>query len=117
MKPPHALSARQPSAELILRGPKKVESRGIPTRIRERVYLYASQTPRDQAAFDALGPEPGDLPTGVVAGTVEIVGCTEVPRDYRWRRARSKRLAWPVKPQAHPQPVWFCLFKPNDRKG
>ena len=36
-----ALSVRQPYAELILRGEKKIEYRSKPTNIRERVYLYA----------------------------------------------------------------------------
>ncbi len=42
-----ALSIRQPYAELILREIKIIEYRSRPTNIRERVYIYASQTPAD----------------------------------------------------------------------
>jgi hypothetical protein len=63
-----ALSIRQPFAENVLRGTKRIEYRSIPTAIlNERVYIYASLR---------LGNERGrDLPRGVIVGTVEIVGC------------------------------------------
>ena len=38
-----ALSVRQPYAELIVRGAKKIEYRSTPTSIRERVYVYAAK--------------------------------------------------------------------------
>ncbi|MBI4768802.1 MAG: ASCH domain-containing protein [Deltaproteobacteria bacterium] len=39
-----AISIRQPWVELILLGKKKAEYRSRPTKIRERVYIYASRT-------------------------------------------------------------------------
>ena len=48
MKPEFALSVKQPFAEAILAGKKKHEYRSVPTRrLNERVYIYASQRPRD----------------------------------------------------------------------
>jgi hypothetical protein len=50
-----ALSIRQPHAEQILRGKKKIEYRNMPTNKRERVYIYASKTPADHDAWDEIG--------------------------------------------------------------
>jgi hypothetical protein len=105
-----ALSIRQPYAEQIFRGTKKIEYHTRPTRVRERVYIYASMTPGPSREFDALGVQPGDLPTGVLVGTVEIVGCTGHAGDYQWQLQRSQRLPRLRKPKRQPQPVWFHPF-------
>jgi hypothetical protein len=110
MKRMPALSIRQPNAEQILRGKKKIEYRSMPTNKRERVYVYASMTPADQEAWDEIGLEPGDLPTGVIVGTVEVVGCRRVRGEYEWDLARPVRLKRPLKPKNHPQPAWFYPF-------
>jgi predicted transcriptional regulator len=101
-----ALSIRQPHAEQILRGKKKIEYRNMPTNKRERVYIYASMTPADQEAWDEIGLEPGNLPTGVIVGTVEVVGCRKVRGEYEWDLARPVRLKRPLKAQ----PAWFYPF-------
>ncbi len=54
--------------------------------------------------------KPGVLPAGVLVGTVEIVDCAGEPGDYRWHLARPDRLARPLKPENHPQPVRFYPF-------
>jgi hypothetical protein len=106
-----ALSIRQPFAELILRGIKKIEYRSIATHKRERVYIYASKVPvDDSSSWAKLRSEPSDLPTGMLVGTVEIVGCDGEPRSYQWKLARPKRLKKPVKPKRMPQPVFFSPF-------
>jgi hypothetical protein len=110
-KPRRALSVRQPYAEMILRGTKKVEYRTIPTNIRERVYIYASKTPGEVEDFKKLKLTPGDLPVGVLVGTVEITGCTGKPGDYDWHLAKPERLAKPLEPENRPQPVWFHPFR------
>ena len=76
----------------VLCGKKKIEYRSRPTSKRERVYIYAANTPADQEAWDEIGLEPGDLPTGVLVGTVEIVGCRKTKIEYEWDLARSVRL-------------------------
>lgn len=106
-----ALSVRQPYAELIMRGQKKFEYRSVATRKKnERVYIYASKTPGDAHDFRRLKMQPGDLPTGVLIGTVEIVDCTGRPGDYKWRLANPERLPDLIKPHNHPQPIWFKPF-------
>jgi hypothetical protein len=62
-----ALSVRQPYAELIMRGEKKVEYRSKPTKVRGRVHLYAAKRPGKIEAPDG-GLRPRDLPTGVLVG-------------------------------------------------
>ncbi|HBB88969.1 MAG TPA: hypothetical protein DC047_15290 [Blastocatellia bacterium] len=49
MKRVSALSLGQPNAEQVMRGKKTIEYRSMPTKKRERVYIYASKTPADQS--------------------------------------------------------------------
>jgi hypothetical protein len=60
--------------------------------------------------FARIGVESGDLMTGVLVGTVEIIDCSGKPRDYKWHLARPRRLKCPVRPAKHPQPAWFNPF-------
>ncbi len=105
-----ALSIRQPYAEQILRGTKRIEYRSRPTRIRERVFIYASLTPCPDQEFARMRARPGDFPVGVLVGTVEIAGCTGEAGAYEWRLANPERLPEPLKPDNHPQPAWFYPF-------
>ena len=101
-----ALSIRQPWAELILRGKKTVEYRSQRTNIRGRVYIYAS----------LAKPEPGDeevegeLPRGVIVGTVEITGCEGSGGEFEWLLANPERLPEPLAVQGQPQPGFFFPF-------
>lgn len=108
-----ALSVRQPYAEQILRGTKKIEYRSKKTNIRGRVYIYASKriTSREKDAFKKMKVEPGSFPVGVLVGTVEIVDCKEKSSEYHWILAKPKRLKKMIKPKSLPQPVWFKPFK------
>ena len=86
-----ALSIRQPFAELILRGMKTIEYRSLRTNRRERVYIYASKIPGDDAASWAqVEREPGQLPTGFLVGTVEIIGCDGQPGNFHWQLAKAE---------------------------
>ena len=66
-----ALSIQQPFAELIMVGKKKFEYRSIPTKIRERVYVYASKKSGPEKRWKESGYEPGSLPIGVLVGSVD----------------------------------------------
>ena len=106
------LSIRQPYVEEILRGVKRVEYRSRPTKIRGRVLIYAAQQPaRDLARFAKLKVEPGDLPTGMVVGSVEITDCTGTLGDYQWHLATPLRMKPPKPPRNRPQPGWFYPFR------
>jgi hypothetical protein len=63
MEPIRAISFRQHFVELILRAEKKFEYSTTSTKIRERVYIYASLKPKDSKKVDKA---PGELPAGVV---------------------------------------------------
>lgn len=111
-----ALSLRQPWAEEVMRGRKKIEYRSIPTNIRGRVYIYASlgrysKTDEEEFAAD-VGYDLDDLSRGVIVGTIEIHDCIYNRKndDYEWMLRKPKRLAKPVKPMQKAQPVWFRPF-------
>lgn len=110
MKPTRALSIRQPFVEEILRGSKKVEFRSRPTKIFERVYIYASLKPREEAEFERAGLDRDALPRGLIVGTVEVYKCTYGDGWYRWHLRKPERLARRLKPRNRPQPVWFRPF-------
>jgi hypothetical protein len=129
-----ALSIRQPYAELILRGIKRIEYRSRPTKIiGERFYIYAARKwagvrikmseVRDQISDGAdaalsltsdLCPRglTSGLPTGVIVGTAIITECRRAPEadHYEWHLSDVKRLDKPRKPKGKPQPVWFRPF-------
>ncbi len=110
MKRMSALSLRQPNAEQVMRGKKKIEYRSMFTKKRERVYIYASKKPHTERSWKDIGMKPGDLPIGVLVGTVEIVGCEYKRGEYYWHLAKPKRLKPMIKPKNHPQPAWFYPF-------
>ena len=106
-----ALSIKQPYAEQILRGSKRYEFRDGRTHIRERIYIYASKTPGPAHEFARLILQPGDLPTGVLVGTVEIIDCMPGgPRKFRWHLARPECLSPPIKPEKRASRIWFYPF-------
>ena len=110
MKITHAISIRQPFVEQILRGVKLKEYRRVPTRIRGRVYLYASLRPFPSAReWAKVGSEPGDLATGCILGSVEIADCrTRADGSYAYILCNPVRLKRPLIPLNQPQPVFWC---------
>jgi hypothetical protein len=71
-----AISVRQSLVEQILRCQKKFVYRSIRRNIRDGVNLYISAKPFDDSrAWLRIKKQPGDLPTGVIVGTVEITLC------------------------------------------
>jgi hypothetical protein len=106
-----ALSVRQPYVELILQGRKTIEYRSRATRVRERVYLYASRIPGPDDAFADADLDWDELPRGLLLGSVEIVGCEWGEACYEWRLSRPARLKTPRKPTRRPQPMFFFPFE------
>ena len=107
-----AISIQQPFVEEILLGKKKFEYRSRPTKIRGRVYLYASLRPGEASCWKKLGYEPGDLRSGVIVGSVEIVDCKyfEDKGYYGYKLKNPKRYKKFLKPKNRPQPCWFFPF-------
>ena len=115
-----AISIQQPFVEEILRGVKRYEYRSRQTHIRGRVYLYASKRNGDDSRWIKLRLQPGDLPTGVIVGSVEIVDCKYFEEEdyYGYKLKHPKRYKTHLVPENHPQPCWFFPFgKVNIRKS
>ena len=108
-----ALSIRQPHAEAIMRGVKKIEYRSRPTHVRGRILIYAAQgrySPADEAEmmedYGMNDISSDHLPRGVLVGTVELHDCD----GGRWHLRKPDRATKLLKPKNHPQPVWFYPF-------
>lgn len=104
-----ALSVKQPFAEMIMTGEKKIEYRGKLTKIRGRVYIYATKSPRVDK-LEERGQTPDEFDLGVIVGTVEIADCKPRWNEYHWILKNPERLRKPIKPERQPQPVWFQPF-------
>lgn len=108
--PTLALSVRQPWAELIISGRQTIETRSQPTKIRGRVYVYASLGRYPRAAemewAQQYGLDIDRLPRGVLVGTVEIFDCY----GEEWRLRAPRRLRRPITPDRRPNPVWSRPF-------
>jgi hypothetical protein len=105
-----AISIRQPWVELILRGDKKAEYRSRPTRIRERIYIYASLTPANSPeAWKKLRTQSGGLPTGAILGSIEIVNCRWDSRKdaYAYILKAPRRLSKPLIAKNQPLPGFW----------
>ena len=107
-----AISIQQPYIEEILTGIKKYEYRSRPTKIRGRVFLYASLKPGLESHWKKMKLQPGELPTGVIVGSIEIVDCvySEKHECYGYKLKNPKRYKKFKKPDNHPQPCWFYPF-------
>jgi hypothetical protein len=106
-----AISIRHAWAELIIRGIKVREFRSVPTNIRERVYVYATQRAEPESTYVEFGLSRVDLPTGLLIGTVEVIDCEKVgDRHFAYLLADPHRLSRPLQPANHPQPIWFRPF-------
>ncbi|MBZ0245767.1 MAG: ASCH domain-containing protein [Cyclobacteriaceae bacterium] len=109
-----AISIRQPFVELILQEKKKYEYRSTLTNIRERVYIYASLTPSDHgASWKKVKKKPGELVTGLIVGSVEIVDCMWDDKigEYAYKLSNPKRILKHLKAKNHPTPkFWIPKF-------
>ena len=106
-----ALSIRQPYAELILRGIKRIEYRSRPSKIiGERFYIYAARKWAGVNGHGVEGVREGEAPTGVIVGTAVISECRRENGHYEWHLTDVKRLEKPRRPKRMPQPVWFRPF-------
>jgi len=113
-----ALSIRQPHAEAIMRGIKKIEHRSKPTTVRGRIRIYAClhRYPAEEEAWMLSGQygmtdvSSDDLPRGVLIGTVELYDCTGAAGKYVWHLRNPERATRLLKPTKQPQQVWFNPF-------
>ena len=104
-----AISIRQPYVEQILLGVKPYEYRTTVTNIRGRVYMYAPKKLVDnRAAWRKARSQPGNLPTGVIVGSVVISGCKPWWRGgFRYKLEAPKRIGKHIVPNSPPLPKFF----------
>lgn len=112
-----ALSIRQPHAEAIMRGVKSIEFRSRLTKVRDRIYIYASlgryRAEEEAEMMEMYGIEDvdcNDLPRGVLIGTVELWDCTGSGGNYDWHVRKPVLADKLLAPTRHPQPIWFNPF-------
>ena len=84
------LSLKQPWAELILQGKKKIEIRKWNTKFRGKFLIHASKVP-DREAMKRLGFE--ELPCGVIIGEAELTGVKKYIDEEDFEEDKSKHLA------------------------
>ena len=100
-----------------MRGTKRIEYRSMPTRVRERIQIYASRTRYSSAEevrrmreYRLTDVGVDDLPRGKLIGTVELVDCTFDGQLYHWHLRSPQRADELLIPRRRPQPVWFYPF-------
>jgi hypothetical protein len=111
-----ALAIRQPWAELIMRGRKRIEYRSQQSHVRGRVFIYAClgryarHVETEWAVEFKLDIDA--LPRGVIMGSVELFDCRPAPDGdgFQWWMRRPIRATELRRPDNQPQPVWFHPF-------
>jgi hypothetical protein len=83
------LSLKQPWAELVLQGKKKIEIRKWNTNFRGKFLIHASKTP-DKEAMKKFGFE--ELPCGFIIGEAELVDVKRYNRE-EFEKDKDKHLA------------------------
>ena len=108
-----AISIRQPFVEEILLGKKTYEYRSRPTKIRGRVFLYASNTLGDTSNCNKFKINISSLIKGKIVGSVEIIDCEylEDKKYYGYKLKNPIRYDHAIEPQSQPQPLFFFPFQ------
>lgn len=85
-----ALSLKQPFAELILQGKKKIELRRWNTKFRGKFLIHASKIP-DSKSMKNFGFS--NLPCGFIVGSAELVEVKKYTNKNEHRKDKDKHLA------------------------
>ncbi|MBT4377135.1 ASCH domain-containing protein [archaeon] len=85
-----ALSLKQPFAELILQGRKRIELRRWNTKFRGEFLIHASKVP-DKKAMDRFGFK--ELPTGCIVGKATLIEVKKYKNEEEHREDKKLHLA------------------------
>ena len=88
----HALSIKQPWAELILRGEKTIETRRWDTDFRGEFYIHASKTIDEEACLK-YKIDSNTLETGKIVGKAVLVDVKEYFFEEEFQKDDSKHKA------------------------
>ena len=86
-----ALSLKQPFAELILEGKKKVELRKWNTKFRGEFLIHASKNP-DKKSMEKFGLK--NLPLGMLVGRAELVNVKKYENEKEHAKDKNLHLAY-----------------------
>ena len=84
------LSLKQPYAELILQGKKKIELRKWNTKFRGEFYIHASLTP-DKKAMERFNFK--DLPCGFILGKATLIDVKKYNSEEEHKKDKNLHLA------------------------
>ena len=84
------LSIKQPFAELILQGKKKIELRKWNTKFRGEFLIHASKIP-DKEAMQKFGF--GELPTGAIVGKANLIDVKKYKDEQEHQKDKELHLA------------------------
>lgn len=84
------LSLKQPFAELILQGKKKIELRSWNTKFRGRFLIYASKNP-DEKAMKKFNFK--NLPSGFIIGEAELANVKKYSNEEEHEKDKPLHLA------------------------
>ena len=87
-----ALSIKQPFAELILQGRKKIEIRRWNTNFRGQFLIHSSKNP-DEKAMQIFGFN--DLPCGFIVGKAELADVKHYQNEKEFNKDKDLHLASP----------------------
>lgn len=85
-----ALSLKQPWAELILQGKKKIEIRKWNTKFRGEFLIHASKNP-DEESMKKFGFD--NLPCGFIVGKVKLIDVKQYKNEDEFKKDKDKHLA------------------------
>ena len=85
-----ALSLKQPFAELILQGKKKIELRKWNTKFRGEFFIHASKNP-DSNAMKEFGFD--ELPCGVIVGKAKLIDVKKYLSEREHLKDKNLHLA------------------------
>lgn len=107
-----AISIRQPYAEAIMSGQKKMEYRSTLTHVRGTVLIYAGLAKESDEAFENFKVDKNKVPKGLIIGKVDIVDCVWVKKYklFGYVLKNPKRFKKLLKSKNQPQPRWFFPF-------
>jgi len=86
------LSLKQPFAELILEGKKKIELRKWNTHFRGEFLIHASKNP-DEEAIKRFGFGFNELPLGFILGKANLVDVKHYANDEEFNKDKELHLA------------------------
>jgi len=86
------LSLKQPYADLVIKGKKKIELRKWNTHFRGKFYIHASKIP-DKKALKKFRYENSKLPLGYIIGKVKLVDVKKYKNDKEHKKDKNLHLA------------------------